>query len=960
LVDNGNLRMKSSSRSLALILLLALAGGVVAYVLWAGRASNSDGASSDPRDRTTSSSGNADLDAPRSVGANERVEARVPTASIDGGESGSARHVLVGRVVDDSARAVVSADVFLGEDAGSSGIPVERLDPQELAWARRSTAKTDELGRFRFERSATSNARLRVRAAGFVPHDAAVPVRSDPTIDLGDIVLRTGIVLSGRVLDSSRAAVVGARVRRLEQHAAPAATLRDSDEDVVAITDANGGFALADLAPGPWSLLVKAGDHPDKLERGTAEAGRPVSGVEIVLEDGAEIRGRIVHAPAEALATLWVRAIPVSDAPVGVLYAGDQVDPERFVVLPRGAHCSADGSFVVRGLSVGLDYHLSARVGEHDYFGPVRTGQVLARAGARDVELVYRAGTVLTFQVVDGATSQPVTDFVVRLGRGHPEPLANDDGSVRHVFADGRVRVVQGLDGGDEPLRLEVEARGYETTVVPDVRVAPGQAQDHGIVRLVPAAVVAVRVVDDATGAPVSGARVWLAADDPAPEPAASAPNYSVHAADSDEDGRVRLNALGGESVRLRARHPDFAPFRGETAGSFGIARDDVVRLRAGGTVVVEVRDARGVAVRGLRIRHASPVQDVLADEVRDPDRSRTDAEGRVVYTRLAPGEHTFELDVRRSASNSSTAASTGVVPDPTPRRVSVADGSTENVTWIVPTRGRTTGRVTANARGVSGATVRFTPRVAAGSTSDSAETLVARTNGNGDYVLSSVELGSYDVSVVHGSRCMTFETEVAIDELQHAFDIALPPTAIRGRIVDAEGRPLAGVRVHVDHAAAIDTGADADRSNDSAIQTDVDGAYLLDGVQGDVDLVVEARHPQFQTARSAIVRVATGETRSDVDLVLAIGAVLDVAVVRAGPACRVRATYADGSGATALDVVVSLALNSTARFTGLRPGTWRIRLEDCVDLAKADGAMLEQVVEIAPHRANSVRFELP
>jgi len=944
---------------------VALAGGVLAYVLWAGAPEKSGRRalpppsgphsvvpdSAVPDSQPGSGLGSADEAKP----AGRLVEVTDP--------AGSTGHVLIGRVVDEEFRGVPHADVYWATDERSSGISVERLDREKLAWVQRSETRTDGLGAFRVVRSASSHGRLAVRARGFVPYEVLVPLTSDLALDLGDIVLRTGIVLRGRVLDVARVPVAGARVRRLESDAIPSAVLGSSDGDAVVITDADGGFVIADLAPGSWSLLVKAVDHPDKLERGIAEAGRAVSGVEIVLEYGLEIGGRVKHAPAEALGTLWIRAVPISGAPVGVLYAGEHADPERFVVLPRGAHCAADGSFVVRGLTAGFDYRLSGRVGEHDYFGAVRTGQVIARAGARDVELVYRAGTVLTFQVVDGSTSAPLTDFEVRLGRGHPEPLAGDDGSVRHTFIDGRVRVTHGLDGGETPLQLEVEARGYETAVLSDLRVTPGQVNDIGVVRLVPAPVITLRVVDDATGAPVAGARVRLASVGPGARVlSTNAESHDLHAADSDADGRARLNALGGESVRLTVEHPDFAPFRSEMVGSFAVARDEVARLQKGGTVIVLVRDALGVAVRGVRIRHTSSVQDVAPDDPREPDRSKTDAEGRLVFEHLVAGEHSFEIEVSRPTPLSSAAGEDVLVRDSAPRRVAVADGSTETLSWFVPARGRTTGRVIANAQGVSGATLHFTPRGAAGAgASDSAESLVARTNGNGDYVLSSVELGTYGVTVVHSSRRMAFETEVSIEALQHSFDIVLPLTSIRGRIVDGDGRPLAGVRVHVERAAASGSAVNRARSTDFAAETGADGSYVLEGVQGDVDLVVEARHPGFQSAPSDIVRVAQGETRPNVDFALAPGAALEVAVVRASPSCRVRATYAQGQDRAVLDALVPLGANGTARFTGLRPGRWRIQLEDCADPAPgSSSATHEQWVEVAANLANSVRFELP
>lgn len=962
-------------RTASLTLLLVFVAGVIAYVL---RLDHAVDPAPGPAPRSDAAAGPdgavPGLAGPGSTNDVEggsrsglAVDPGPSSAALPGGRTARA---FAGRVVDGLAQPIPGADVIVASADGSSGIPLERLDSAKLDGLQLVRTSTDALGRFLITLPLTGATRFGVRASGFALHERTIPLPNEDTTDLGDIVLVPGVVLRGRVLDSARAPVVGARLTRLDVDASPAVVLGSSEQHVNAVTGEDGSFAIADLAPGAWSLLVVADDHPEKLERGLAESGRVASDVEIVLEDGLEIRGRVVGAPAEALADLWIRAIPDPGTAAGKLYAGDHVDPERFVVRPRGARCAADGTFVVRGLQRGLDYVVSARVGEHDFFGPIRTGQMTARAGARDVELVYRVATALAFQVVDGATQQPVTEFEVHLGRAHVQALANDDGSVRRAFPDGRVRVVHGLDGGgDEPLELRVEARGYATARMPEVRLSPGQEKDLGVVRLVPASVIAVRVVADATGAPIAGARVSLAPEAPgaqeAPERVASndASHSAWHTAESDADGLARLNAVGGAPVRLRVEHPDFAPFRGETAGS-GSAREEVVRLRAGGTVIVEVRDATGAAVRGLRIAHTSAVQDVGADDVRDPDRWKTDAEGRVSFAHLAPGEHAFELVVRRAipsppiaGADAATGAADEAALGSAARRVVVADGRVETLTWIVPARGRLTGRVTTEGRAVSGATLQFTPRGVAGSRpSETAEALKARTNGSGDYALNGVELGTYGVTVVHPSRVMPFETEIAIENLRQAFDVALPTTSIHGRIVDGEGRAIAGVRVQVERRAELSNGVMG-----IPVLSGSDGSYALLGVQGDVDLEVAAFHPDYQRAHSGLVRVAPGERRANVDFALVPGAVLEVTVTRAGPSCRVRAIHDDVSDAAAPTTLAPVTANGIARLEGLRPGRWRIQLEGCTDPAPGVGdAPLEQIVDVAAGRVNRARFELP
>src|SRR4029079_7042013 len=121
------------------------------------------------------------------------------------------------------------------------------------------------------------------------------------------------------------------------------------------------------------------------------------------------------------------------------------------LATPRQTSCAADGTFVLRGLTGGIVYRLSARDGESDSFARVRTNRVDARAGDRDVELVYQPDHTLVFQVVDAHSNAPVEDFQARFGHGFLQPLAppRDGALARHPEGKVSVDLSAGLRTGD-------------------------------------------------------------------------------------------------------------------------------------------------------------------------------------------------------------------------------------------------------------------------------------------------------------------------------------------------------------------------------------------------------------------------------------------------------------------------------------------------------------------------------
>jgi protocatechuate 3,4-dioxygenase beta subunit len=873
------------------------------------------------------------------VESSERTS--VPTGATDTvpvAVASAPRGVLSGRCVDARGSAVAGARVFVARADRVQGVPLESVEPTRLKSAERFEARTDERGVFELSGVPAAPMRIAVRSPGRAPHDALIAVAA-PRHDLGDVVLADSVVLRGHVLDRERRPVRGAALRRLRIDASPAEILGDAPDDVVATTDAAGAFVVDELAHGPWVLLIKAARHPDRLEKGeTRTAGQVVDGLEFVLDDGATITGRVVDAPPELLADLWISAVPADGGSEGKVGAGEFADEKRFLVVPRRARCERDGSFSVGELTAGLRYRVAAQTGADAVLARAVTPWTAARAGDRNVELRYQPETALVFQVVDAVTSQPVTEMEVRVGKSFMLPLTDAKGQIRRIFTDGRARFENVLRRPLEThAELVIEARGYTTLRVGDLRPVAGRDLDLGVLRLERAQLVRVTVVDAATGGPVSGARVALTRP-PASGSAAGAPSSSaaaLHEGVTDAEGRVQLNSLPGGFAILTASHADYAPQQSAPLAQAHVGdRDERLELRRGGRVLLVVRDALGGSARGERIEHRSPAPGGSASA---PRTALTDVKGELQFEHLPAGRHAFSASGVRSTTDANTVS------------VDVVEGGNHTATLVLPQRARVTGRVTEGGQALAGATLRFGSRLADASAIEAGDRLFARTNGNGEYALDAVELGVYRVSIVHPARAMAFESDARIEAPKCTFDVDVPRAAIEGRVVDEEGRPVAGVHVRVEGAVA------ARESGDVTGLTDADGKYVLAGLQPGVALVLVVTGGDYQPLRAEPVTVAVNEVKSGVDLRLAAGAALEVVVTSAAGGAtsdlRVRATAAlDGRTANA-----TTNASGRAYFRGLRAGVWRVRVER--EAAATTSAEVE--VDLRLGGANKAALEL-
>jgi hypothetical protein len=256
---------------------------------------------------------------------------------------------LGGRVVDPDGRPVEAARVLL-RPTGS--------EPWEVARAMGNVPKevaTDAGGEFVFRGLVDgSRVRLRVEKEGAVPRES--PSLTLPLGEPIEIELPATATLSGWVVDAAGRAVPGALVT-----GAPESELESGRGASTGTTSvrasAHGDFEISGLRPGVLALTVSAPGYRDGRVAGLeVEAGSELTGVEIVLQEGANLEGLVVHGDGRPATGATVE---LADA-LGNSVAFARVDGSgsfRWSGLPRGPRSlvavGANGARTTRTVDAG-------------------------------------------------------------------------------------------------------------------------------------------------------------------------------------------------------------------------------------------------------------------------------------------------------------------------------------------------------------------------------------------------------------------------------------------------------------------------------------------------------------------------------------------------------------------------------------------------------------------------------
>jgi protocatechuate 3,4-dioxygenase beta subunit len=806
--------------------------------------------------------------------------------------------LVVGRVVGPDGAPLAGAQVLARDDGSWTRLPLELEGQEGDRWSARVETSTGEDGRFVFREGLDPGAlRLVARAPGFAPQrldNERLPDR--PPLDLGDVRLERAVVLAGRVVDRGGAPVAGAQVLQAVERGVAGMEVTVHGKGIpLGETDAKGRFRLDQVPHGPWRLLFDAQGFLVHEEAGRSQApGEVQDDLIVVLERGDSIAGRVIDIPpALRAAPLRVEARPLPEEGGGAPSA----DVHR---RARVALVGLGGAFEIRGVAGAGRFQLTVWTEQEGRWTRApRAGSAEAYAGARGVELGFRAETAFSVRIVDASSGAPVTDFVLWAGTGGRNRLAalkrdDDSGEALREHPDGRARYggLQPPREGPMVLRLRVRAAGYADLVKEDIVLERDTDNDLGTLALTAAPTLLVTVVASADGAPIEGARVYLAESGSdslqwyrGRVTRSAWSSEDVRYAETDASGLARVPTPGAVACDVCAAAEGFVPCAVEPIGlQPGAELALLLELDVGAAVTARVRDERARPVAGVKVLARAESQNGAPQQGWDAGWDLlSDAEGVARFEHLPPGNYRFAVEPEATGGRWQ-----GVqIPDEAWQFMALVDGDDALVELQAPARGLLRGRLTEAGEPLAAASLRLSRAGQGPGRGGDNPRYTALTTHEGLFGFEGVSQGEYELTIGHPERTMGFRTEVTVGTREELLEINLPLSMIEGRVTDTSGAPLAGVDVRVDYmersrsvagsgwSVAMVEDANGRLQTDwgggaaSRAQTRQDGTYRLRGLAVDGHLRVSVRGDFVTPGAVDDIALAPDEIRRNVDFVL-------------------------------------------------------------------------------------------
>ncbi|MEZ5974652.1 MAG: hypothetical protein R3E96_07360 [Planctomycetota bacterium] len=831
---------------------------------------------------------------------------------------------------------------------------------------------------------------LRIEKAGLLSQTHKDTLPESGVWDLGEIVLHPAMVLEGRVVDVRGAGIPGVRILPLEQSQGGFFLAIDGNVQGQAETGPDGSFRLDTLKPGAWRVHLKAPVHRDRVLTGEMPTGLYQGGLLWTLEDGLTLRGAVEGMPEQAPSDLWVRANiegggSAAEA-LGDAAAGMAVGASHFPV-------GVDGTFELRGLHPNARYRLGVIQGkDKDEFwmsqGAYLSDPLVVDSNAGTVRLQWRSASGLRMKVVDAVTRQPLADFKVMPAEWDEWEAFDEASNAPHP--GGSFEVLQ-LARYDRKLKVEVRADGYDTHTIPDIQPVKGSVVDLGTVALQPAPRLQVLVKAAGTGLPVKGATVKVRTGQALPQfDVIDSPfDARTFSAETGEDGIAQVQFERGRDCQVGVTHKDFARLKLEGVDPLAHgAAPLVAELFAGGGFLVTVKDADGKPVAGRQVHCGNPKQGEQGNQIRvavggaiggeDSLQQTTNAQGIVRFEHLNPGDYRLWL-----GKPAQTAEGFGVVfanfDDRVPAgasRATILEGETTEVEIVAPTLARLTGVLREDGAGLAGAVISLREEKSGGSGEMGADMALSmmmgggpsgRTDANGAYELTGVEPGAYIATVTHPDRAMPAEYALDIVPGENTFTEDLVVAVVAGRVLDAEGHPVPGLKVRAEKKQATTTrtmvsiaimggdggtmvlgsGTEGDRR---PVVTDELGRFRLRGVLAGEPIVIIAAGGDYEDAKSEPLTIPIGAHREGIELVARRGGQLVVTVLNdAGEPARhvvLRAELLPEENSEEGETPPSPKSQNTtvtdergqAKFKNLAPGKWRVSQVGTARIGLEDG----------------------
>ena len=519
------------------------------------------------------------------------------------------------------------------------------------------------------------------------------------------VELRAGVAVSGRVVDAAGKPVAEARVLP-EDVSEPFPVLEPRSD--AALSDAEGRFAFSALPAGTFRFVAQHAEAgPGTSAPITLDGLTPRSDVEIRLEGGARLAGRVVDGSGAGVAAATVRV---------ALREGLLWSPTRVALADD------DGRFDLRGLPRRAVDVLARSASESS---AVVVADLAATPALEDLVLTLDVGGVIAGVVV-APSGDPIPEALVQVvPELQGDPRARREWGLRGFprdIADGAGRFsLGGLPPGAYRLRAARPGAVEDALEVgAGLAVKPG---DRDVRVVVPEDGVVRGRVTYKDGSTPGLYAVGFGTANPAPF--------------ASPDGAFRLRVPGGKQA-ISVTGPTFLPKH--LAAVDGKVGDDTdlgtITVEQGRSISGRVLRADGTPVEGALVAGGSGLTGTgteLYVEAESPgsQSTSTDAAGRFVLTGLGPRP----LVVIAEHAGDGRSLAFPVPP---------GDGSAQ-VTLLLQATGALAGKITRAGKPLEKVVLLLNPRQAPSST------LFLTTGADGSYRFDKVSPGAYTLTVMIG-----------------------------------------------------------------------------------------------------------------------------------------------------------------------------------------------------------------
>ncbi len=505
---------------------------------------------------------------------------------------------VAGRVVNKANAGVASARVMAKRRSAKSAVPVTV-----------GSSVTDAEGHFHIKDLEGGDDTILTVSTGEYLEWVGEPfsIQAGQSMEHPEIVLQLGGMVQGRVVGSTGAGISDIRVSpRGEGETNPNFAMSTT-------TDSQGNFMIRGLPSGTTTIVAESNQYIDNEVAGVVvEEGKITRDVQIVLETGGQILGRVVDSQGSPIANAEIVARD---------FSSDGMREKR-------VESDQDGNFVVGNLLSQENVEIEV---DHPEFGFWSNQKV--PVGSRDLQvLLSRLGGVRG--VVVNPEGNTVPSFIVE-----PQPKGN--ASIRKKL---KARNYTGTAGGNFEYTgipagiydIQIRSSGYSVSTFPNVEVTD-RVSDLGRVVLEEGGIISGSVVDP-SGRPIPGATVRVIGGISrfnSPTGISGGSRRDRSSTETDSRGAFEFRNLKGGPVSLQVTSKDYMTQRIDKIDPnvSSESRNLRIVLELGCEIFGVVTDAAGNAQNGVSVF-------LTGDRPGTNDRRATNSEGRFHFQGLASGKY--------------------------------------------------------------------------------------------------------------------------------------------------------------------------------------------------------------------------------------------------------------------------------------------------------------------------------